>query len=359
MVNTSNPFQVHRFLSTVAVVLAVAAFGHRSSAQTLTSSLFERYLETLREQASIPGMSAVIVQNGVIVWQQGFGLANIESGQRAEPHTPYLIGDVSQTIGATLLLRKCIDQGSATINDMVAEWVPGFDEPSTRLGHLVAHITPDGAYKYDRARFAALTPVIEACSKSPYRKLLDEEIFGRFGMVDSAPGTAMATPTAEDRELFDADRLDDHAAVLRRVATPYSVDSSGRAAPTTLAPTGVDASFGIVSSVRDLAYFDAALSDSGNLLLEPGNRDASWTRAAPQSPAGLGWLVQDYNGSQVVWQFGVIDDAFSSLIVKLPSRRLTFVLLANSDKLSTPFALENGDVTASVFARLFLRIYFP
>ena len=340
-------------------MLAVASFGHRASAQTLTSSLFERYLETLREQAGIPGMSAAVVQNGVIVWQQGFGRADVETNEPAQPHTPYLIGEVSQTIGATLLLRKCIDQNSATINDPVAEWVSGFGEASTTLGHLIAHITPGGEFNYDRVRFAALTPVIEACSKSTYRKLLDDEIFVRFGMVDSAPGTAMATPTAADRELFDADRLDDHAAVLRRVASPYKVDSRGRAERTALAPTAVDASYGIVSSVRDLAYFDHALSDSRNLLLEPGNRDAAWTRAAPQFPTGLGWFVQDYNGTQVVWQFGVVADAYSSLIVKLPSRRLTFVLLANSDKLNTPFALEDGDVTASVFARLFLRIYFP
>jgi len=338
-------------------VLAVASFGHRTSAQTLTSSLFERYLETLREQAGIPGMSAAVVQNGVIVWQQGFGRSDVETNEPAQPHTPYLIGELSQTIGATLLLRKCIDQNSATINDPVAEWVPGFRESGTTLGHLVAHITPGGEFKYDRARFAALTAVIENCSKSTYRKLLDEEIFERFGMGDSAPGTAMASPTAEDRELFDPDRLAKHAAVLRRLASPYKVDARARAERTTLAPSAVDASYGIVSSVRDLAFFENALSH--NFLLEPGNRDAAWTRVAPQFPTGLGWFVQDYNGAQVAWQFGVVADAYSSLIVTLPSRRLTFVILANSDKLNTPFALENGDVTASVFARLFLRIYFP
>ena len=120
-------------------MLAVASFGHRTSAQTLTSSLFERYLETLREQAGIPGMSAAVVQNGVIVWQQGFGRSDVETNEPAQPHTPYLIGELSQTIGATLLLRKCIDQNSATINDPVAEWVPGFRESGTTLGHLVAN----------------------------------------------------------------------------------------------------------------------------------------------------------------------------------------------------------------------------
>jgi len=61
----------------------------------------------------------------------------------------------------------------------------------------------------------------------------------------------------------------------------------------------------------------------------------------------------------VVWHFGVVKDAWSSLIVKVPSRDLTFILLANSDGLSAPFALENGDITTSVFARLFLKSLAP
>jgi hypothetical protein len=32
------------------------------------------------------------------------------------------------------------------------------------------------------------------------------------------------------------------------------------------------------------------------------------------------------------------------------------ILLANSDGLSAPFALENGDVTTSLFAKTFLRL---
>jgi hypothetical protein len=40
----------------------------------------------------------------------------------------------------------------------------------------------------------------------------------------------------------------------------------------------------------------------------------------------------------------------------LPNRELTLILLANSDGLSAPFALENGDVTTSLFAQTFLRL---
>ena len=43
----------------------------------------------------------------------------------------------------------------------------------------------------------------------------------------------------------------------------------------------------------------------------------------------------------------------------LPLRRLTLVLLANSDGLVKPFALSAGDVTTSPFARVFLGLLIP
>ena len=74
-------------------------------------------------------------------------------------------------------------------------------------------------------------------------------------------------------------------------------------------------------------------------------------------PTGLGWFVQKYNAETVVWQFGMMTNGYSSLILKLPARRLTLILLANSDGLSSPFDLPSGDVTKSLFAVLFLRLF--
>jgi hypothetical protein len=71
---------------------------------------------------------------------------------------------------------------------------------------------------------------------------------------------------------------------------------------------------------------------------------------------GLGWFVQYYHGERVVWHFGSIANAYSSLILKLPDRHVTFILLANSDGLSAPYNLQAGDVTRSLFANLFLRL---
>jgi len=95
------------------------------------------------------------------------------------------------------------------------------------------------------------------------------------------------------------------------------------------------------------------------LLISDEMLAQAWTPAVnPEGtllPMGLGWFVQSYRGEPVVWHFGYIPNAYSSLIVKLPMRRLTFILLANSDRLSAPFQLAAGDITRSTFATLFLK----
>jgi hypothetical protein len=58
-----------------------------------------------------------------------------------------------------------------------------------------------------------------------------------------------------------------------------------------------------------------------------------------------------------VWQFGRASDAYSSLILKIPDRRLTLILLANSDSLTNAVNPQAPDVTQSLFARTFLRLF--
>ena len=48
---------------------------------------------------------------------------------------------------------------------------------------------------------------------------------------------------------------------------------------------------------------------------------------------------------------------YQVVVLKAPDRGLTMVLLANSDGLVAPFGLEAGDVTTSLFAKLFLRLF--
>ena len=67
--------------------------------------------------------------------------------------------------------------------------------------------------------------------------------------------------------------------------------------------------------------------------------------------------MQNYNGEPIVWQFGLGDNASSSMTVMLPRRALTLILLANSDGLVNPLPLAAGDVLVSPFAKLFVGLF--
>jgi len=186
-------------------------------------------------------------------------------------------------------------------------------------------------------------------------------------MMDSVPGTDFADPNLQLPDgLFDPSDIDRYRHTLQRIALPYRVDSKKRANRNTNLPLmPMTAANGLVSTAMDLGKFDGTLTpadtDNHSPFLLPDTLNTMWTpafdRNGAQLPTGLGWFVQSYNGEKIVWSFGNVPGAYSALVLKLPNRGVTFILLANSDGLSSPFNLAQGDVTKSLFALVFLRLF--
>ncbi|MGH9195215.1 MAG: serine hydrolase domain-containing protein, partial [Acidimicrobiia bacterium] len=358
---------VHNF------ALIVIAFGgllwatSHVQGQISTTALigfeFDDYLQVLRQQAGIPGMSAALVQDGRIVWAAGFGRQDVEANVPATADTPYHIAGLTQTFAATLLLQ-CAEDGRLELPAPIRDYDPGMAESSATLAHVLTHTSenvPGTRFKFDPTRYVTLTPAIETCTSQPFRKVLANAILDRLAMHDSVPGQDVATLVTHEEEepIFDPETRDRYARVLRKLAKPYRVDRKGKASLSEYPTKTIDASGGLITTVRDLARFDAALSDG--ILLQPETLALAWARPVSANgqtfPHGLGWFVQFYNRELVVWQFGEWPNASSSLVVKLPRRQLTLILLANSDGLAAPFQLGNGDVTSSLFGKLFLRFF--
>jgi CubicO group peptidase (beta-lactamase class C family) len=215
----------------------------------------------------------------------------------------------------------------------------------------MSHARTGSGFQYDTTRYATLTEVIEQCTSDRYEQLLPEKLLDRVAMNDTVPGReVLLTPGA-----FSSRAMERYAAVVQRTALPYRLDARGRPVRSEYAGDPLSASTGLISTVRDLARFDAAL-DAG-VLLAPDTRSRAWQ--ATTGPAGLGWFVQQYNGQRLIWHFGLVHDAYSALYIKVPDRKLTLVLLANSDGLAAPYNLSSGDVTTSLFAQLFLKLFVP
>jgi CubicO group peptidase (beta-lactamase class C family) len=340
----------------IATLLTAAGAAQQKPAADLGNSAFEGYIELLRQQASIPALSGVLIQDHAIAWERGLGFANLESRIAARSDTPFAIGDLTEAFTSVLILQ-CVEQRRLDLSDPVRAYGINLPERDATVRQVLSH-TSQGAFRYDAERFAQLTPVVEECARQPFRKAVALQMIDRLGMAGSVPGRDVTRPGAVPGEMLDLAHLEHYRRVLSNLAVPYKVDKRGHATRTELPSEGINAATGLVASARDLANFDLALDDG--FLLREDSLQAAWSPAVTPggaaAPTGLGWFVQNYRGTTVIWQFGIVDNAYSAMIVKVPARRATMILLANSDGLAIPFQLDAGDVTRSPFALVLLRM---
>jgi CubicO group peptidase (beta-lactamase class C family) len=347
--------------SIVVVLFAICAsdaVAQEPSASQL--ALFERYLDALRQRAGIPGLSGAIVHRQQIVWENGFGYQDVERRIAARPDTPYRIASLTKTF-TSMLLMACVERRTLDLDSPIRRYTTLIPETGATVRHVLSHTsegTPGAAFKYDGNRFAALTAVVGECTGRPFRESLATGILDRLAMRDSVPGQDLEHPSADAVAFFDPATLARYGSVIARLARPYTLDARGRTVAAEYPPRVINASAGLISTVRDLAKYDAAVDR--DVLVSAEARELAWTpfttAAGRVQPHALGWFVQQYRGQRVVWHYGYWAQ-FSALYVKVPQRDLTLILLANSGELSSPFPLGNGDVTTSAFARAFLRMF--
>lgn len=317
------------------------------------------YVESLRVQAGIPGLAAAIVGPSEIVWERAFGWQDAERLVATRTDTPFHLDGLTQLFTATLVLR-CVEEGQLSLDDRIGQFEADNAEPNATIGQLLTHTSrgSDGlTYAYRPERLEPLARAIRACTDNSFRETI-ANLLERLAMVDSAPGPDIIHPETLTEGLPSPAAVERYRSVLERLAVPYSVDQRKRASPSQYAATTLLPDRGLISTVRDFAQFDLALKNG--VLLRP--QTLADARRAPLGPDGLrlphgfGWFVQTYRGETIVWQFGAGLNASSSLVVTVPGRAITLILLANSDGLARPFALTTGNVTVSPFVRLFLGL---
>lgn len=342
-------------LSLAASLLVVAPFSFGEGGDDLLLDRFRAYIDALRVQGAIPGVAAAIAGRNDIVWEHASGLQDTGRNIAVRPDTPFHIDGLTQILTASMILR-CVEDAAFSLDDPMTAFKRNPPEPEATIRQLLTHTSSnaDGlSFAYRLERLEQLTEPVSDCARVPYARAV-AQLLDRFAMIDSVPGPdalRAAWATDSDRALY--------AAALARAATPYAVDKKGRAVPSTHPATTLTASGGMMSTVRDLARFDIALRKGA--LVRDDTLAAAWRpplgRDLLPLPHGMGWFVQTYNGEPVVWQFGMTENASSSLMITLPARGMTLIVLANSDGLAKPYPLSAGDVAVSPFARVFLAIF--
>lgn len=332
---------------------------------------FEETFKAGMNEKKIPGASIVMVKDGRVVFQKGFGVRENGKPQRVNEHTVFRLGSVSKGF-ASVLTGVLADEGIVSWDDPVTRYVKDFQlyDPGqtgrVRIHHLLSHTSglPRHAYTnlvedglsmdriiprlrevpliakegeqlaYQNATYSVIEKVLENQTESDFNTLLQEKLFKPLSM-DHASSTYDGIREAENRAL-------PHVYVSR---------SRGRA-PISISRKYYNAvsSGGINASASDMGKWLLMLTghhpevisgESLNKLSEPiatlNNRRFSrhWDDVN-RSYYGLGWRILDNHGQKIVYHGGYVN-GYRSEIAFSPEDGTGICILINT---SSSYPLE-------------------
>lgn len=313
----------------------------------------DAYVRAEMEKRHIPGVSVAVVRDGQVTLAKGYGLSDVELSAPAGADTVYELASVTKQFTATAVMML-VEEGKIGLDDSITKLVP--DLPSAWSGvtvrHLLTHTsgiksytdlypTPMGFEKAARldvtpkeliAKVAELPPdfapgekwhynntgyfllgmLIEKVSGKPYGEFLAERIFLPLGMT--------------------ATRLNDMAAIVPNRASGYAYRGGQLRNAAYVSPTQPFAAGALVSTVSDMAKWDAALYT--DKLVKKATLDQMWTPAKlkdrKETDYGFGWQISKRNGHRLIAHGGGIP-GFSTQIARFVDDRLTVIVLTNLD----------------------------
>ncbi len=357
----------YRLFCIALAVTAYAVTGVRGAAQQqdFPFQIFDRYVPNLMQQIGMPGLSAVILQGGRVAWKGEYGYADTDRKIPLTIDTPIPVGGITQAVTG-VLVGVCIDRYGFEIDQDIRNIVPAFPVAETRIRQVLAHAT-GGRFEYSPSNYASLTDVVTAprCANLSYRQAMAVEVLERLAMTRSVPGMDLGQPEgAAARDQFSTTSWNRYQSTLSELAVPYKIDAKGRPSRSEYSAYGLDAATGLVSTASDLAKFEGELDKRNGVPLSFSTLEQMWSNTtfnfpnfSLTTPTGLGWFVTNESGQKVVWTFGHIPDVSSALIVKMPSKQVTLIMVANSGGLAKGYDLERANVTSSPFVKIFLRLF--
>lgn len=244
------------------------------------------FLEQVRDDNGLPGLSLAVAVDGQIVFSDGVGYAELDNRVPQTGRTVHNVGSVSKVI-ATVGLMQLVEQGKVDLDAPIQRYVPYFPDkgkPIT-LRHILTHTSgirhyrsdEFGPYGLERLRY------FESFEESTRRWRDDPLLFepGQYwyyssyafnllhGVVESVTG--MGFEEYLRRHVWEpAGMLSTQFDVLSRVVhnrgKGYQRDRQGRLVNADIEDVSYKyAGGGILSTVEDLVRLGIALND-GTLL---------------------------------------------------------------------------------------------
>lgn len=329
------------------VLIFVAVFFSRRTHAGLQPVEIDKIFAAWNTKDS-PGCAVGVFQDGKIVYERGYGMADLEHDIPITPASVFYVGSVSKQFTA-MAAALAIQQGHLSADDPIRKYLPELPAyaDAIRIRDLVHHTSglrdyntllsiagrrgdeaydnptvlrmtarqkalnfdPGSEYLYSNTGYTLLATVVERATKTPFAAYAHEQIFRPLGMTVSHFHT-------------DSGRL------VKGRANAYAVGQSGTRLDT---PSNERAGAGgVFTSIRDLLHWDENFYTGrvgGKDLIEQVQTPGTLKNGEPLTYA-WGLQVGNYRGARIVEHSGSLG-GYRAHLTRYPGHHTSFAALCN------------------------------
>ncbi|CAN5879908.1 hypothetical protein BH11BAC4_BH11BAC4_24220 [soil metagenome] len=330
------------FLSFLSITQLIQAQGKKEKLEELMRS-YHRY--------NMFDGSVLVAEQGKIIYEGAFGLANREWNIPNTTDTKFMLGSVSKPVTAILMLIQ-VQKGLIDLDKTIADYLPDFSEKNgsrITIRELLNHSSgmpnydimkdffpkvsrqhfsreeyiklykdsslvfqPGTSYYYSSWGYFTLGYIMEKVTGKSYAQLMKEDIFDKIGMNNSGSY--------------------EHTQVVDRRASGYDYKLGGFSSADFRDQSNTMGTGDLYSTVDDLFKLHLAITD--NKLINKQLTAQMFTPGIRPWQYGFGWFNQQFKYTAtdsvfVNYHLGTTE-GFLSFIVRIPSTNSLIVFLCNS-----------------------------
>jgi CubicO group peptidase (beta-lactamase class C family) len=301
-----------------------------------------------------PGAAVLVARDGKILFQKGYGLADIEHHVPVTAETKFRIGSISKQFTAASIL-KLQEQGKLSVEDKLSKYFPDFPRgDEVKLRHLLTHTSgmhsytakpdfmekvtnaitaealikwfendkfdfdPGQKWAYCNSGFFLLGCIVEKVSGQTYENFLRQTFFEPLGMKNTG--------------VHHSDQT------LRHVALGYD-GGPKRARNWDMSWAG--GAGALYSTVGDLyrwnegVFHGKVLSERSLTAAFTPVKTAETKEYDPTEGYGYGWAIGKFRGAREISHGGGLN-GFVSHLLRMPEKNFTVVVLVNGAPNASP-----------------------
>lgn len=337
------------YLSVVFIIaLSLPANAQAPANNNGLSSAINQELETVFKPNE-PGAAVIAVKDGQVIFRKGYGMANLELGVAIEPDMVFRIGSITKQFTAVSILML-MEQGKLSLSDEITKFLPDYPTQGHKITieHLLTHTSgiksytglpewrplwrkdlkmtelidlfknkpmefaPGDSWNYNNSAYVLLGAIIERITGQSYGDFVEKNIFAPLGMKQSF--------------------YDNTQRIIPRRAAGYARGQGGYVNAEYLSMTHPHAAGSLMSTVDDLAKWDAALYTEK--LVKQESLKKAWTpfvlNDGRPTKYGYGWGVTTLEGERMLTHSGGIN-GFTCDAARLPESKIYVAILTNRE----------------------------